>query len=100
MAHSSIGHMGFALSVWRLAPNKAFNCVGLYDAVYDVGWGFYCILYMKVKGKMVENIKDLSGLFQSPYGSRDVDFDVFHAGIPPFIGFENIMSLSPVLKRV
>ena len=63
MAYSSIGHMGFALIGLAAGTQQGIQSVLVYMMLYmvmSVGV-FGCILYMKVKGKMVENIKDLSG---------------------------------------
>ena len=91
MAYSSIGHMGYVLI--GLAAGTAVGVRGvliyLLTYVFMNAGTFACILAMRRRGEMLEQISDLSGL-----GRRDpalaLWFTVFMfsmAGIPPFSGF-------------
>ncbi len=91
MAYSSIGHMGFALIGLAAGNEAGVKGVAIYLAVYVVMTlgAFAAILTMKINGKNVENIADLSGL------SRTNGVTAFFlamlmfslAGIPPLAGF-------------
>ncbi len=91
MAYSSIGHMGFAL-VGLAAGNQAgITGVVLYMVIYmamTLG-AFACILAMRRKDGMVENINDLAGLSSSnPVMALFLTALMFSlAGIPPLAGF-------------
>ncbi len=91
MAYSAIGHMGYVLI--GLAAGTAVGVRGvliyLLTYVFMSAGTFACILAMRRRGEMLEQISDLSGL-----GRRDpalaLWFTVFMfsmAGIPPFSGF-------------
>ncbi len=91
MAYSSIGHMGFALIGLAAGSEAGAKGVAVYLAIYLVMTlgSFAAILTMRVNGKHVENISDLSGL------SRTNGLAAFFlamlmfslAGIPPLAGF-------------
>jgi len=91
MAYSSIGHMGFAL-VGLAAGNQAgVTGVVIYMLIYmamTLG-AFACILAMRRKDGMVENINDLAGLSSSnPVMTLFLTALMFSlAGIPPLAGF-------------
>ena len=91
MAYSSIGHMGFAL-VGLAAGNQAgVTGVVIYMVIYmamTLG-AFACILAMRRKDGMVENINDLAGLSTSnPVMALFLSALMFSlAGIPPLAGF-------------
>ena len=91
MAYSSIGHMGFAL-VGLAAGNQAgVTGVVIYMMIYmamTLG-AFACILAMRRKDGMVENINDLAGLSSSnPVMTLFLTALMFSlAGIPPLAGF-------------
>ncbi len=91
MAYSTIGHMGYVLI--GLAAGTAVGIRGvliyLLTYVFMSAGTFACILAMRRRGEMLEQISDLSGL-----GRRDpvlaMWFTVFMfslAGIPPLSGF-------------
>ena len=64
MAYSSIGHMGYALIGLASGTFSGVSAVLIYMSVYvvmTVG-AFACILMMRRRGGMTENIADLSGL--------------------------------------
>jgi NADH-quinone oxidoreductase subunit N len=91
MAYSSIGHVGFALVGLAAASEAGVSGVLAYMAIYLVMTlgTFAAILAMRVGGKNVENIADLSGL-----GRTDAVMAFFLAvmmfslaGIPPLAGF-------------
>ena len=91
MAYSSIGHVGFALV--GLAPGnvEGVQAVLVYLAIYlfmSVGT-FAVILSMRLKGRMVEGITDLSGLSRTnPTMAFVMAVLMFSmAGIPPLAGF-------------
>jgi NADH-quinone oxidoreductase subunit N len=91
MAYSSIGHMGFALVGLAAGTQAGINGVIVYMFIYLVMvlGTFACILAMRRRDGMTENISDLAGL-----GSRSPALALFLtilmfslAGIPPFGGF-------------
>ena len=91
MAYSSIGHMGFALV--GLASNSGAGVRGviIYMLIYMVMTlgTFACILAMRRKEGMVEEIDDLAGLSSSnPMMAAVLTILMFSlAGIPPLAGF-------------
>jgi len=91
MAYSSIGHMGFALVGLAAGTQAGVNGVILYMAIYLVMTlgTFACILAMRRKSGMVEEIRDLSGLAKSnPVLALFLTLLMFSlAGIPPLAGF-------------
>ena len=91
MAYSSIGHMGYALVGLASGSEAGIQGVILYMTIYlamNVGT-FACILAMRRKGEMVEEISDLAGLSKSnPLLAASLLVFMFSmAGIPPLAGF-------------
>jgi NADH-quinone oxidoreductase subunit N len=91
MAYSSIGHVGYAL-VGLAAGNQAgITGVVIYLTIYvamTLGT-FACILAMRRRGKMVEDISELAGLGRThPVMAAMLAMLLFSlAGIPPLAGF-------------
>ena len=91
MAYSSIGHMGYALIGLAAGSQAGLRGVLIYMLTYvfmNAGT-FACILAMRRRGRMLEQISDLSGLARTDPGLA-LAFAVFMfsmAGIPPFTGF-------------
>ena len=91
MAYSSIGHVGYALI--GLAPGTEVGVRGVlvYLAIYVfmTAGTFACILCMRQKGRMVEEIADLAGLSKThPVMALALAVFMFSmAGIPPLAGF-------------
>ncbi|HYG84912.1 MAG TPA: NADH-quinone oxidoreductase subunit NuoN [Azospirillum sp.] len=91
MAYSSIGNVGYALVGLAAGTQEGVRGVLIYMAIYlfmNVGT-FAVILCMKQKGRMVEDIKDLSGLARTnPMLAAAMAIFMFSmAGIPPMAGF-------------
>ncbi len=91
MAYSSIGNVGYALVGLAAGTQEGVRGVLIYMAIYlfmNVGT-FAVILCMKQKGRMVEDIKDLSGLARTnPKLAAAMAIFMFSmAGIPPMAGF-------------
>ena len=91
MAYSSIGHMGFALVGLASGSEAGASGVILYMIIYmamTLG-AFACILSMRRSDGMVEEISDLSGLFDShPIMTVMLTILLFSlAGLPPLAGF-------------
>ena len=91
MAYSSIGHMGYALVGLAAGTAEGVQGVIIYLAIYlamTLGT-FACILAMRRKGHMVEDIDQLSGLSStSPMMAFLLAMLLFSlAGIPPLAGF-------------
>lgn len=91
MAYSSIGHMGYALIGLAAAGSQGISSVLIYMAIYIVMTigVFACILMMRRRGGMTENIADLSGLSRTnPTMALIFTVLLFSmAGIPPTAGF-------------
>ncbi|MEM7302476.1 MAG: NADH-quinone oxidoreductase subunit NuoN [Pseudomonadota bacterium] len=91
MAYSSIGHMGFALVGLSAGSEAGVSGVILYMLIYLVMTlgTFACILAMRRKDGMVEDISDLAGLSTSnPVMAVLLTALMFSlAGIPPLAGF-------------
>ncbi|MCP4183202.1 MAG: NADH-quinone oxidoreductase subunit NuoN [Hyphomicrobiales bacterium] len=91
MAYSSISHMGFALVGLAPGTQAGVNGVILYMIVYMVMTlgTFVCILSMRRKDGMVEEIGDLAGLSKNnPTMALFLTVLMFSlAGIPPLAGF-------------
>ena len=91
MAYSSIGHMGFALIGIAAGNEIGVRGVAIYLAIYLVMTlgAFAAILSMRVEGRSVENIADLSGLSRTnglmAFFLAMLMFSL--AGIPPLAGF-------------
>src|SRR5215213_281599 len=91
MAYSSIGHMGFALIGLAAATLEGVQGVVVYMAIYlamTLGT-FACILSMRTRAGLVENISDLAGLARTnPAMAFFLAVMMFSlAGIPPLAGF-------------
>ncbi len=91
MAYSSIGHVGYALIGLAAGTEEGVRGVLIYMAVYlamNIGT-FACILAMRQKQGLVENIGDLAGLSRSQPGMAAAlaIFMFSLAGIPPLAGF-------------
>ena len=91
MAYSSIGHMGFALVGLAAASEAGVQGVAIYLAIYLVTTlgVFAAILAMRVQGRNVETIADLSGLSKTDgWMAFFLSMLMFSlAGIPPMAGF-------------
>ncbi len=91
MAYSSIGHIGYALVGLAAGTEAGVRGVLIYMAIYlamNVGT-FAIILSMRVQGRMVEEIRDLSGLSKS-HPMMALAMAIFMwsmAGVPPAAGF-------------
>jgi NADH-quinone oxidoreductase subunit N len=91
MAYSSIGHVGFALVGLAAGTEEGIKGVLIYMAIYlamTLGT-FACILAMRRKEGMLENIDELSGLSRTkPVTAFLLSMLMFSlAGIPPLAGF-------------
>jgi NADH-quinone oxidoreductase subunit N len=91
MAYSSIGHMGYALVGLAAGTQAGVNGVILYMIIYMVMTlgTFACIIAMRRKSGMVEDIADLAGLgSRNPLQAFFLTILMFSlAGIPPLAGF-------------
>lgn len=91
MAYSSIGHMGYALIGVAAGTADGVTAVLIYMSIYIVMTigTFACILLMRRKGGMTENIADLSGLSRTnaPFALILTALLFSLAGIPPLAGF-------------
>ncbi len=91
MAYSSIGHVGFALIGLAAGTQEGVRGVLIYMAIYLVmtAGTFACILSMRQKGGMVEQISDLAGLARNnPAMGLVLSVFMFSlAGVPPLAGF-------------
>ncbi|HWX13721.1 MAG TPA: NADH-quinone oxidoreductase subunit NuoN [Methylocella sp.] len=91
MAYSAIGHIGFALVGLAAGGEAGVASVLAYMAIYLVMTlgTFAGILAMRVNGKGVENIADLSGLARTDgvmaFFLATMMFSL--AGVPPLAGF-------------
>jgi NADH-quinone oxidoreductase subunit N len=91
MAYSSIGHMGFALVGLAAGTEAGVRGVIIYLVIYmamTLG-AFACILAMRRREGMVEEISDLAGLSKThPVMAFMLAMILFSlAGIPPLAGF-------------
>jgi NADH-quinone oxidoreductase subunit N len=91
MAYSSIGHVGYALIGLAAGTPEGVQGVLIYLAIYlamNVGT-FVCILSMRRKNGMVEEIGELAGLSRTrPKMALALAIFMFSlAGIPPLAGF-------------
>ncbi|MCV0424830.1 MAG: NADH-quinone oxidoreductase subunit NuoN [Roseibium sp.] len=91
MAYSSIGHMGYALVGLAAGTQTGVEGVIFYMAAYlSMTLGvFACILSMRRKDGMYEEIDDLAGLSQTnlPMAILLALLMFSLAGIPPLVGF-------------
>ena len=91
MAYSSIGHVGYALIGLAAGTEEGVRGILIYLAIYlamNVGT-FACILCMRQKDQMVENVSDLAGLAKTHPGMALLlaGFMFSLAGVPPLAGF-------------
>lgn len=91
MAYSSIGHVGYALVGLAAGTEEGVRGVLVYLAIYlamNVGT-FACILSMRQRDQMVENVSDLAGLAKTHPGMAMMlaVFMFSLAGVPPLAGF-------------
>ena len=91
MAYSSIGHIGYALIGVAANSETGIQAVLVYLAIYlfmTVG-AFACILSMRVKDGLIEDIDALSGLAKTNLPMAFVLAMILFsmAGVPPLAGF-------------
>ncbi|MFP3942421.1 MAG: NADH-quinone oxidoreductase subunit NuoN [Alphaproteobacteria bacterium] len=91
MGYSAIGHMGYALMGLAAGGVEGVRAVLMYLLIYlgmTIGT-FVCILSMRRREGMVEQISDLSGLSRThPFRAAVLGALMFSlAGIPPLAGF-------------
>jgi NADH-quinone oxidoreductase subunit N len=91
MAYSSIGHIGYALIGLASGTQDGISGITVYLTIYifmNLGT-FACILCMRQKDVMVEEIEDLKGLSKThPMMALALAIFMFSmAGIPPLAGF-------------
>ena len=91
LAYSSIGHIGFILLGISAGTELGLKAVLVYMAIYVVTGvaAFAVVLMMKSRARMLEAIRDLSGLASShPMIALAMAIVMFSlAGIPPLAGF-------------
>lgn len=91
MAYSSIGHMGYILVGLAAGTQIGVRGVLIYlvSYVFTNAGMFACIVAMRRRGRAVERIADLGGLYKSDPGmAAALTIFLFSmAGIPPFAGF-------------
>ena len=91
MAYSSIGHMGYALIGLTAGTATGVSSVLIYMSIYVVMTigAFSCILMMRRRGGMTENISDLAGLSRTnmPLALILTILLFSLAGVPPTAGF-------------
>lgn len=91
LAYSSIGNVGYALVGLAAGTEQGVQGVVLYMIIYLIMTlgSFACVLAMRRKGFMVEEINDLAGLARHNKGLAFVFAMLMFslAGIPPLAGF-------------
>lgn len=91
MAYSSIANMGYALVALAAGGQAGVNGMLIFMSIYviTVVGVFACILQMRIRNGMVEDIKDLAGLSKSNKGLAILMslFMFSIMGIPPLLGF-------------
>ncbi len=91
LAYSSIGNMGYALVGLAAGTQEGVQGIVVYMIIYMIMTlgSFACVLAMRRKGFMVEEISDLSGLARTNKGLAFVFAMLMFslAGIPPLAGF-------------
>jgi NADH-quinone oxidoreductase subunit N len=91
LAYSSIGNVGYALVGLAAGTEQGVQGVVLYMIIYLIMTlgTFACVLAMRRKGHMVEEISDLAGLARHNKGLAFVFAMLMFslAGIPPLAGF-------------
>ena len=90
-AYSSIANMGYALVGLAAGTQEGVQGVVVYMIIYMIMTlgAFACILAMRRKGHMIEEISDLTGLSRNHKGLAFVFSMLMFsmAGIPPLAGF-------------
>lgn len=91
LAYSSIGHVGYILIGIAAGSEAGVSALLLYLTLYlfmSVG-AFSCVLLLQRQGEYVENIAELSGLYQTRplFAFALAAFMFSMAGIPPLAGF-------------
>jgi NADH-quinone oxidoreductase subunit N len=91
MAYSSIGHVGYALIGLAVGSTDGARGMLFYMLIYifmNLGT-FAVILSMRIKGRAVEDIKDLAGIAKTNPGIAMALATLMFsmAGIPPLAGF-------------
>ncbi|MBT8471020.1 MAG: NADH-quinone oxidoreductase subunit NuoN [Marinicaulis sp.] len=91
MAYSSIGHVGYALMGLAAGTAPGVSSILIYMTIYIVMTigAFACILMMRRRGGLTEDISDLSGLTKTnmPLALVLTILLFSLAGIPPMAGF-------------
>ena len=91
LAYSSIGNMGYALVGLAAGTIEGVQGVVVYMMIYMIMTlgTFACVLAMRRKGLMIEEISDLAGLARNHKGLAFVLAMLMFslAGIPPLAGF-------------
>ena len=91
MAYSSIANMGYALVPLAAGTVAGVNGMLLFMSIYVITTigVFACILQMRIRSGMVEQISDLAGLSKTnkPLAIILSMFMFSVMGIPPFLGF-------------
>ena len=91
LAYSSIGNMGYALVGLAAGTVEGVQGVVVYMMIYMIMTlgTFACVLAMRRKGLMIEEISDLAGLARNHKGLAFVLAMLMFslAGIPPLAGF-------------
>lgn len=91
LAYSSIGNIGYALVGLAAGTEQGVQGVVLYMIIYLIMTlgTFACVLAMRRKGRMLEEIGDLSGIARHHPGLAFVFAMLMFslAGIPPLAGF-------------
>ncbi len=91
LAYSSIGNMGYALVGLAAGTVEGVQGVVVYMMIYMIMTlgAFACVIAMRRKGLMVEEISDLSGLARNHKGLAFMLAMLMFslAGIPPLAGF-------------
>ena len=91
LAYSSIANMGYALVGLAAGTQEGVQGVVVYMIIYMIMTlgAFACILAMRRKGHMIEEISDLAGLSRNHKGLAFVFSMLMFsmAGIPPLAGF-------------
>ena len=91
MAYSSIANMGYALVALSAGTQAGVKGMLIFMSIYTITviGIFACILQMRIRNGMVEQISDLAGLSKTNRGLAIVltMFMFSVAGIPPLVGF-------------
>ena len=91
MAYSSIANMGYALVALSAGTEAGVRGLLIFMSIYTITTigVFACILQMRIRNGMVEQISDLAGLSENNKGMAWLltAFMFSLAGIPPLFGF-------------